>query len=134
MYTMKDVCEQVNMSYETLKYYCNEGLIPNVKRDKRNYRVFDERDVAWIKGLSCLKRCGMRIAEMKTYKDLCIEGKCSIPARKIMLDKKKVLLLAQMNEIIECIAYIDNKQQFYNDVLNDKIPYISNLIQPCEKE
>ena len=33
-YTMKETCEMVNMTYEALKYYCNVGLIPNVKRDK----------------------------------------------------------------------------------------------------
>ena len=59
MYSMKDVCKQVNMSYETLKYYCNEGLIPNVKRDERNYRVFDDKDISWIKSLTCLKKCGI---------------------------------------------------------------------------
>lgn len=51
MYTMKQVCEEANMTYQTLKYYCNEGLIPNVKRDDNNHRVFNERDVKWIKDL-----------------------------------------------------------------------------------
>jgi len=32
MYTMKDVCRKLNMSYDKLKYYCNEGLVPNMKR------------------------------------------------------------------------------------------------------
>lgn len=26
MYTMKEVCQIVGWSYETLKYYCKEGL------------------------------------------------------------------------------------------------------------
>lgn len=32
MYSMKEVCNATGMKYETLKYYCNEGLVPNVKR------------------------------------------------------------------------------------------------------
>ena len=43
------------MTYQTLKFYCNEGLVPNVKRDKNNRRVFDERDVARISSLTRLK-------------------------------------------------------------------------------
>ena len=39
MYTMMQVCRETDMTYQTLKYYCNEGLIPNVKRDKNNRRV-----------------------------------------------------------------------------------------------
>ena len=35
MYSMKEACELTDMTYENLKFYCNEGLVPNVKRDKR---------------------------------------------------------------------------------------------------
>ena len=89
MFTMKDVCKQVNMPYETLKFYCNKGLVPNVKRDNNNYRIFDENDVAWIKSLICLKNCGMSIQEMKEYLDFCLDGPSTIPQRKIILDKKR---------------------------------------------
>lgn len=59
MYTMMQVCRTLDMTYQTLKYYCNEGLIPNVKRDKNNRRVFDEHDVNWIKDLTCLKNADL---------------------------------------------------------------------------
>ena len=55
MNTMKQACEKTGLSYETLKFYCNQGLIPNVKRDKQNRRIFDDRDIAWINSLNCLK-------------------------------------------------------------------------------
>ena len=68
MYTMMQACKETNMSYQALKYYCNEGLVPNVKRDSNNRRVFDEHDVKWIKDLVCLKRCGMSILERSCRK------------------------------------------------------------------
>lgn len=129
MYNMKDVCKKTGMSYEALKYYCNEGLIPNVKRDTNNYRIFDDADIAWIESLTCLKKCGMRISEMKKYVALCLEGESSIPQRSSILDKKKALLEEKQRELQECIAYIDTKQQFYADVVTGKIPYKSNLIK-----
>lgn len=132
MYSMKEVGKETNLSYETLKYYCNEGLIPNVKRDNHNYRVFDDRDIAWIKSLSCLKKCGMSILEMKQYVKLCLQGKSSISERKIILKHKKEELLSKLDELNECIKYIDTKQQFYDDVLTGKIEYTSNLINVDE--
>ncbi len=54
MCTMKEVCKEIGMNYETLKFYCKEGLVPNVKRDKNNYRNFDEKNIAWLKGIQCL--------------------------------------------------------------------------------
>ena len=39
MYTMKEVCRETGMTYEALKFYCNEGLVPNVKRDTNNHHL-----------------------------------------------------------------------------------------------
>lgn len=128
MYTMKDVCRETGMTYEALKFYCNEGLVPNVKRDANNHRVFDDRDVAWIKSLTCLKNCGMSIHEMKVYIELCLQGESSIPERKAILTQKREELLKRMAELQTSIDYIDWKQGFYDDVLSGKIKYYSNLI------
>ena len=95
MYTMMQVCRETSMSYQALKFYCNEGLVPNVKRDKNNRRIFDERDVKWIKDLVCLKKCGMSIQEMKDYLALCLQGPSTIPQRKVMLENKQQALRAQ---------------------------------------
>lgn len=134
MYSMKEVCRQTGMTYENLKFYCNQGLIPNVKRNASNYRVFDDRDVAWIKSLTCLKNCGMSIQEMKDYIDLCMQGQSSIPERKILLDRKREELLVKMGELQASIDYIDHKQSFYDDVLSGKTEYQSNLLPPNDKE
>lgn len=129
MYSMKQVCEETNMTYQALKYYCNEGLIPNVKRDSNNRRVFDERDVKWIKDLVCLKRCNMSIQEMKDYLALCLQGESTIPQRKEMLARKQEALRTSIQELEDSIAYIDWKQNFYDEVLSGKRPYVSNLIR-----
>lgn len=128
MFTMKLACEKTNLPYETLKFYCNQGLVPNVKRDKNNRRIFDERDIAWINSLGCLKNCGMSIHEMKEYINLCLIGESSIPERKVILDIKRRALESQLKQIQDSIDYIDWKQGFYDDVLSGKIEYFSNLI------
>ena len=129
MYTMKQTCEKTSLSYETLKFYCNQGLVPNVKRDANNRRIFDDRDVAWIQSLNCLKSCCMSISEMKEYIALCLAGESTIPERKIILDAKRQALVVQLQQVQECIDYIDWKQGFYDDVLSGKTKYYSNLIQ-----
>ena len=128
MYTMKQTCELTNMSYETLKFYCNQGLVPNVKRDTNNRRVFDDQDVAWINSLFCLRNCSFSMAEMKHYIDLCLQGPSSIPERKVILEGKRKELLAKQKELQAALDYIDRKQDFYDDVLSGKTPYVSDLI------
>jgi len=127
MYTMKETCEKTGLTYATLKFYCNQGLVPNVKRDELNRRIFDDRDVAWINSLNCLKNCNMGIAEMKEYLALCLKGQGTIPERKVILKAKRKVLEAERKRIEDAIAYIDWKQTFYDDVVSGKIPYVSNL-------
>ena len=121
MYTMMQVCRELDMTYQTLKYYCNEGLVPHVKRDKNNRRIFDEHDLKWIKDLSCLKKCDFSIEK-------------TIPIRQEMLSKKRANLENTIKQLEKSMDYIDWKQSFYNDVLTGKRPYISNLINLDNKK
>ena len=127
---MMQVCKEADLTYQALKFYCNEGLIPNVQRDKNNRRIFNERNLKWIKDLVCLKKCGMSIQEMKEYLNLCLEGKSTIPQRKELLAKKQEALRSSIQELENSVAYIDWKQNFYDEVLSGKRPYVSNLIPP----
>lgn len=129
IYTMMQVCKETDLTYQALKFYCNEGLVPDVKRDKNNCRIFDEYNVRWIKDLVCLKKCGMSIQEMKEYLDLCLQGEQTIPQRKEMLTKKQESLRQNIKELKESIDYIDWKQSFYDEVLSGERPYVSNLIR-----
>lgn len=131
-YTMKQACELTGMNYEALKFYCNSGLVPGVERDQNNRRIFDERSIAWINGLTCLKRCGLGIKEMQHYTQLCLEGESSIPERKEILAIKRRTLEKKLAEVQDAIDYIDRKQTFYDDVLAGKIDYYSNLINPAD--
>ena len=129
IYSMKEISEITGLSYDTLKYYSNEGLIPDVKRDKNNYRIFDEKNIGWIKSLSCLKKCGMSNKEIKVYMKLCKKGISSISERKEILDKKLNELEKEIDRIRESIDYINFKKQFYDDVLSGKKEYFSYLIR-----
>ena len=70
----------------------------------------------------------MSIGEMKKYLNLCLDGVQTIPERQVILDIKLKELENRMQEIQKSIDYIHWKQGFYNDVLNGKTKYYSNLI------
>ena len=120
LYTMKLACEKTGLTYETLKFYCNQGLIPDVKRDEQNRRVFTDDNIAWINSLTCLKNCGMGIQEMKEYLQLCMQGNETIPERKVILNAKKAELQKELKRVQDSIAYIDWKQGFYDNLLSGK--------------
>ena len=115
-YKMKDVCKMTNLTYDTLKYYCNIGLIPNVKRDKNNYRIFTTENIKWIETLNCLKKCNMNIVEIKEYIDLCLEGNKTINQRKDILKNKQIELNNKIIEIQKSIDFINWKQNYYDEL------------------
>ena len=122
MYTMKQACEKTGLTYETLKFYCNQGLVPNVKRDSQNRRVFDDMNIAWINSLNCLRGCNMGIQEMRHYIELVLAGNDTIPERRVILEEKQKALREELARIQASIDYIDWKQRFYDDVEAGRIP------------
>ena len=46
-----------------------------------------------------------------------------------MLAKKQQALRDSIQELQESVAYIDWKQNFYDEVLSGKRPYVSNLVR-----
>ena len=98
------------------------GLVPSGRGEAGNRRVFDERDIAWIESLGCLKRCGLSIQEMRYYVQLCQQGTASIPERKVILAQKREALLEQTAQLEDAVASVDQKQKFYDEVLAGRKP------------
>lgn len=121
MYSMKEACKETGLTYETLKFYCNQGLVPGVKRDDHQRRVFDDDDIAWIHGLCCLRNCEMSIKDMKVYLALCQEGNASIPKRLEILDDQKKTLLKRVQDLQSAVDYIERKKAYYAEVAQGKI-------------
>ena len=130
MYSMKECCKLTGLSYDTLKYYCNEGLIPNVKRERcSNYRQFDNNDINWIKSLICLKKCNFSLKEMKEYIQLCLMGKDSILQRKQMLLNHRKQVEEQIKSLQGTLEFIDKKNELYDKFLSGEVEYYSYLIK-----
>lgn len=56
-------------------------------------------------------------------------GRIQYSTEEKMLTKKQEALRASIRELEDCVDYIDWKQNFYDEVLAGKRPYISNLIR-----
>lgn len=66
------LCREVGTTYQTLKFYCNEGLVPNVKRDKNNRRIFDDHNVSCGQKSHLFEKLWHEYQEMKEFLNLCL--------------------------------------------------------------
>ena len=85
MYTIGQIAKMMNLSVPTLRYYDDEGILINIKRDNAGNRIFDDSDVEALKIINCLKQSGLKIKEIKEFMDLCRQGNSSL--------KKKIWIL-----------------------------------------
>lgn len=124
-YSMKQTQQATGLNYETLKFYCNEGLIPELQRDHNNRRVFTASDIAWIRILTTLRQCGMSLADIRAYLELSLGGPDTIPQRQSMLSDTLDALKSQQRVVRESIRLIKAKKAWYTAVTDGTQEYSS---------
>lgn len=130
LFTLKEICLQTGLSEHTIRYYTDQGLLP-CKRDSGNRRVFDTESLNWIRGIKCLKGCGMSIASIRHYCQLCQlpESPENLKARYDIILEYRDLAYQKLREAQERVDYMEYKTRHYEDILAGKIPDDTNFRQ-----
>ncbi|HEY4432668.1 MAG TPA: MerR family transcriptional regulator [Paenibacillus sp.] len=55
-----------------MRYYEKEGLLPSIRRDEHGNRLFLQKDLDWMKLMTCFRATGMPISTLKQIVDLAI--------------------------------------------------------------
>ncbi|WP_042198820.1 MerR family transcriptional regulator [Paenibacillus camerounensis] len=126
MYTVKEVAQLLNLTEHTVRFYTDKGLIPSIKRDKNNNRVFDNESVRWLIGAKNLKKCGMSVEDIKKYVDFCLEGDSTLQKRYDIILKQKEIMLAHLEEAKMMAKFIVSKEKHYRDIIDEVIPDDTN--------
>jgi DNA-binding transcriptional MerR regulator len=106
-YTIAQLSQLCGISAHTLRYYERAGLLRQVGRTEYGYRVYGDRDLAWVQLLTRLRRTGMPIRKLKKLADLRSEGKNSRRERLVMLEQHRGEMLSQIEELQASLRYID---------------------------
>lgn len=121
MYTVKDVAERLRMNPHTIRFYTDHDLIPGLKRDKNNVRLFDEDSVAWLLGVKNLRDSGMSLESIKSYIELCLIGDESLPERIEIVRQQRENIENQLKDLMRCAKYLDNKLALYQKLISGEI-------------
>ncbi|MDD8049114.1 MAG: MerR family transcriptional regulator [Thomasclavelia sp.] len=73
MYSVKEVSEILNISPHTIRYYTDQGLVPHLKRNQNNNRLFDDESIDWLKGCIYLRELGLSMKDVKSFVELCLQ-------------------------------------------------------------
>ena len=86
-HTIKHVCTELGLTVHAVRYYCDMGLVPNLRHDRNGNRIFDETAVNWLRAVTFLRASGMSIAQIKHYFALCQQGSSTLAERKAILQQ-----------------------------------------------
>jgi len=114
-FNIKEICQKLNITKDTLYYYEDEGLLPDIKRGKSGYRVYTQEDINWIYLILCLRDIDMPIRLIKDYIKLLKSNGTIEQKKNMILSFKKIsdekLLKCQNTKML-----LDKKLEFYSQL------------------
>lgn len=113
VYTVGEMAKLLGVPASTLRYYDKEGLLPFVERSPGGMRLFREKDYEWLQTITCMKKTGMPLKEIRTYIEMAMEGDSTIEARLRMLWNRREEVRAQMADLQKTLDMLDFKCWYY---------------------
>ena len=122
MYTLKQVCQMLNLSEHTVRYYTDISVI-TVQRDQNNRRIFDEQVIDWLRGTKYLRELGVSIQDIKTFHELCMqEGDEAIAQRLDILLKQKENAEKELEVDKKRLEFLNHKIEKEKKILHHLLP------------
>lgn len=112
-YTIRQLSQLSGLSAHTLRYYEKAGLMQAIARTGNGYRVYEERDLAWVQLLHQLRTTGMPIRQLKQLADWRSQGSGTLADRRVMLEKHREEVRRHMEELQASLVQIDRKVELY---------------------
>ena len=111
---ISEVAEATGLSTHTLRYYERSGLmLTPVDRASSTHRRYSAEDVTWVGFLTKLRSTGMPIAVVAEYAELVRRGDVTTADRLELLQRHRIAVLAQLEEVSSSLAAIDTKIAIY---------------------
>lgn len=112
-YTIKQVSGLTGLPASTLRYYESEQLLFPVPRSEAGRRVYDEKALEMLSIITCLKKTGMHVKQIRGFIALCAAGDKSLQERYQMILAHKESVESRIAELQREMDYINYKVAYY---------------------
>ena len=112
-YTIKAVSEKTGLSIPTLRFYDQEGLLPDLQRKASGYRMFSDHDLETIELIECFKQSGLPIKEIRHFMSLVKQGDVSLTERLAIFRKHVQRLEEKACALQRALDHSQRTLQFY---------------------
>ncbi|MCK6074288.1 MerR family transcriptional regulator [Paenibacillus silvae] len=110
MFSIHETSERSGLSKDTIRYYEKIGLLPRAERKASRHRVYSEQDIQTMSLITCLKKTGMSLEEMKPFLHMSLESDLDdFPDEREMLINYQQKVKEQITSLQQVIDFIDDK-------------------------
>ena len=113
LYTIGEMSKKLGIPASTLRYYEKEQLLPCVERTTGGIRMFQEKDLEFLRIIHCLKMAGVSISGIREFIGLLKQGDSSIDARLAFFQREKASVLQQIAELKKTLSVLEFKCWYY---------------------
>lgn len=131
-YSIKEISEITGLPASTLRYYDKQGLLPTLKRDANNVRIFDDEDLRGLKLIDCLKKSGLSIKDIKEFMDAVSQGDKSLETRLNIFKKRKAFLERELEDLQEVFGVMEYKCWYYETACAAKTEDAVKNLKPSD--
>lgn len=110
-FSLQDAAKKLGVKSHVLRYFCNKGLIPGVRRNRRGYRVLDEGQLELAQILINMKHAGFTTNELKQYSRLYRQGDETRAERTAILTTRKRQIWQEITERQQAIDFIERQEE-----------------------
>lgn len=118
-YSIGEVAKLFHLSVPTLRYYDQEGMIPDLQKDAAGHREFNLQNIDAVQVIECLKGVKMPLKDIKQFMEWNREGDSTLQERLDLfnnLDEKVTTQIEHLEKIQKMIHY---KQWYYQQAVSD---------------
>lgn len=118
-YSIGEVAKMFNLSVPTLRYYDQEGLIPNLEKDAAGRRQFNLQNIDAVQIIECLKEVDMPLKDIKLFMKWNMAGDSTLQQRLELFNKLDKRVKAQLKYLQAISRVINYKQHYYQQAVAD---------------
>lgn len=131
MYTIGEVSKMFNIPISTLRYYDNEGLFINLKRES-GIRKFTDNEIEALRVIECLKKSGLEIKDIKQFMSWCDEGAKTYDNRYNLILEQKTKVENEIKQLNKTLDMLKFKSWYYSKTIELNSEEAVKLLIPNE--
>lgn len=109
-FTIKQTADTIGISEDTIRYYEKIALLPRADRKDNGHRVYRQEDINTIRLISCLKKTGMPLEEMRPFLAVSADADpAEYPELVELLRHHRENIVSQIASLQQVVDFIDMK-------------------------